>query len=217
MKEQWKHLIVALDVDSCRKAKRIVRELSPYVKKFKIGTILFTLCGPQIIEWVHSQGAEVFLDLKLFDIPNTMSKTAEIISLLEVWAFTVHLKAGEKALRAVKEAVKGKRTMVVGVTELTSTNASAKKILALASLAKQCGIKAIVCSAQEAGKIKQKFSLTTICPGIRKYSALKDDQKRVSSPQQALKSGADYLVVGRPIVAKRDYLGAAKDLWRDAV
>jgi len=218
LSKPWNKLIVALDVVSEKKLKRIVTKLSPKAKKFKIGLIAYTRFGPKVIREVKKRDGEVFLDFKLYDIPNTMVETAKAFIDLGVWAFTVHLKSGEKALRILKKEIKKeakrkrkKAPLIIGVTELTSKKAAPAKVLALAKVAKKARLDGVVCSVWEAKKIKQRFGLKTITPGIRPKK-LKDDQKRVATVKQALKNKVDYFVVGRPIVNKSNYLQAAEQI-----
>ncbi len=218
MPKPWDKLIVALDVTSEDKLKKIVSALSPKVKKFKIGLIAYTRCGPKAIKAVKRRGAEVFLDFKLYDIPHTMAETAKAFVDLGVWAFTVHLKAGAEALRYLRKEVKAaslrkkrKAPLLIGVTELTSQKVPPAKVLKLAKVAKQAKLDGVVCSVWEAKKIKERFGLKTITPGIR-AETFADDQKRVATVKEALKNKADYFVVGRPIVNKSDYLKAAQEI-----
>lgn len=220
MSKPWNKLIVALDVTSQSKLKKIVVKLSPKVKKFKIGLIAYTRFGPKIIKEVTKRGGGVFLDFKLYDIPNTMVETAKAFVGLGVWAFTVHLKAGEEALKYLKKEIKKeakhkkkKAPLIIGVTELTSKKVSLTKVLKLAKVAKRAGVDGVVCSVWEAKQIKQRFGLKTITPGIRAKKGA-DDQKRVATVGEALKNKADYFVVGRPIVTKNNYLAAAKDILK---
>lgn len=218
MSRPWNKLIVALDLTSQSQIREAIRVLSPKVKLFKIGLIAYTRFGPKIIKTVTKDGAKVFLDFKLYDIPNTMVETAKAFVDLGVWAFTVHLKAGEEAIsllkREIKKAARRKKKrapLVIGVTELTSKKSSIDKVLKLAKLAKRAGVDGVVCSVWEAKKIKQKFGLVTITPGIRPKKT-SDDQKRVATVTDALKNKVDYFVVGRPIVAKENYLAAAGEV-----
>jgi len=218
LSKPWNKLIVALDVTSEKKFKKIVAQLSPKVKCFKIGLIAYTRFGPKIIREVKRRGGKVFLDFKLYDIPNTMVETAKAFVDLGVWAFTVHLKAGEAALKYLKREVrkqakhkKKKAPLIIGVTELTSKKASLSQVLKLAKVAKRSGVDGVVCSVWEAKKIKQKFGLKTITPGIR-VRKTGDDQRRVATVKEALQNKVDYFVVGRPIVAKKNYLQAAREL-----
>ena len=218
MSKPWDKLIVALDVTSEDKLKKIVAALFPKVKKFKIGLIAYTRFGPKIIKAVKQRGAEVFLDFKLYDIPHTMAETAKAFVDLGVWAFTVHLKAGAETLtylrREVKSYARHKKTkapLIIGVTELTSQKVSLAKVLKLAQIAKKAKLDGVVCSVWEAKKIKEKFGLKTITPGIRAKTAA-DDQKRVATVKEAFKNKADYFVIGRPIINKSNYLKAAEEI-----
>ena len=127
MQRPWDRLIVALDVTSERRVKEIVKTLSPKVKKFKVGLIAYTRFGPKVIKWVKDWGADVFLDFKLFDIPNTMAEITKAFVELGVWAFTVHIKVGEDSLNFLKREIAKqavsldrKAPLMIGVTELTS-------------------------------------------------------------------------------------------------
>ena len=220
MSKAWNKLIVALDLTSQKKIKGVIKELSPRVKKFKVGLIAYTKFGPQIIKWAKKRGAKVFLDFKLYDIPNTMVETAKNFIDLDVWAFTVHIKAGEEALRALKKELtkeasrrKKKRPLIIGVTELTSKKASLAQVLKLAKVAKRSNLDGVVCSVWEAKTIKTKLGLRTITPGIRKVKT-GDDQRRVATFKDVLKNKVDYCVVGRPIVKEKNPLKAAQDILK---
>jgi len=218
LSKAWNKLIVALDLTSEEKIKEVIHSLSPKVKKFKVGLIAYTRFGPQIIKWVKKARADVFLDFKLFDIPNTMVETAKSFVDLGVWAFTVHLKAGEESLRVLKKEIlkyaksrKRRRPLIIGVTELTSSKASLRGVLRLARIAAKSNIDGVVCSVWEAEKIKKQFGLRTITPGIRKKSG-GDDQKRVATVKDALNKEVDYFVVGRPIVKAKEAFKAAQQI-----
>ncbi|MCP4653073.1 MAG: orotidine-5'-phosphate decarboxylase [Candidatus Omnitrophica bacterium] len=212
----WGKLIVALDLKSQDEIKKVIEVLAPQVKKFKIGLVAYTKFGPEIIKWVKEQGGEIFLDFKLYDIPNTMAETAKNFVDLDVWAFTVHLKSGREALEILKKKISDyakekskKAPLLIGVTELTSTNASIEKVLELARIGKQSDVDGVVCSVWEAKQIKEALGLLTITPGIRPKQT-SDDQKRAATVKSALENKADYFVVGRPIVLENDYLKAAQ-------
>ncbi|UCG34628.1 MAG: orotidine-5'-phosphate decarboxylase [Candidatus Omnitrophota bacterium] len=218
MPKPWNKLIVALDLTSQKKIKEVIKTLSPKVKKFKVGLIAYTRFGPKIINWAKEAGADVFLDFKLYDIPNTMIETAKTFIESGVWAFTVHLKAGQEALESLKGALtkearlrKKRRPLIIGVTELTSQKASLNKVLQLAEVARKSKIDGVVCSVWEAKQIKEKFGLCTITPGIRAKKE-GDDQKRIATVKDALKNRVDYFVVGRPIIKEKDYLKAANQI-----
>ncbi len=135
---QWERLIVALDLHSEREITRAVKTLAPKRVKFKIGSIAFTKFGPELVRKFTRKDIDIFVDLKLHDIPNTMKETARIIAEMKCWAFTVHTKAGIKALMAVRDEVrqvafskKTRKPIILGVTELTSSKASEKDVLKL--------------------------------------------------------------------------------------
>lgn len=220
MSSNWEKLIVALDITDEKKINDVVDTLSSKGVKFKIGIIPFTKFGPQFVQKLIERGADVFLDLKLHDIPNTMANTAKIITKMKCWSFTVHLKAGEKALQQVKDAVgkasqdsKSRKPMILGVSVLTSEKATEQEVLNLISLADETELDGIIASAYEAKAIKEKFpKLTVITPGIRGLQDAKGDQVRVMTAKQAFENGADYIVVGRPIIDKDDYFKAAEEI-----
>lgn len=216
MPDLWDRMIVALDLVSEKKIKQVIDSLSPKVNKFKVGLIAYTKFGPKVIKWVKREGGQVFLDFKLFDIPNTMIETAKIFVDLEVWGFTVHIKAGEDSLKVLKaeirkEAASQKRKvpLIIGVTELTSKTASLTKVVNLARVASKADLDGVVCSVWEADKIKKELGLVTITPGIRRDRG-QDDQKRIATVKDVLNNRVDYFVVGRPIIREKDCLKAAK-------
>ena len=219
MKLAWDRLIVALDLDEIEEMKEIVRVLAPKGVKFKVGLRSFTKYGPDFVKWCMENGGDVFLDLKLHDIPNTMKQAAAVIAEMGCWAFTVHLKAGKEALIAVKEEVeavalaKGLKTpIILGVSELTSSNATTEDVMKLIAIADDVGID-VVCSAKESSTIREKYSeIKIVTPGIRGPQDAAGDQKRVMTAQQAFKEGSTYIVVGRPIISKDDYLKAAETI-----
>lgn len=219
MELAWERLIVALDLDDREKMESIVKALSPEGVKFKIGLRSFIKYGPEFVNWCRDNGGDVFLDLKLHDIPNTMKQAAAEIARLGCWAFTIHLKAGAEALAAVKEEVssvckKENITMpiILGVSELTSSNASLEDVMKLIKLADLAGID-VVCSAKESAEISKKYpNIKIVTPGIRGPNDAADDQKRVMTAQQAFSQGSTYIVVGRPIIGKTDYLTAAEEI-----
>lgn len=212
-----KKIIVALDLPDEKKVKKIVTCLSPDISAFKVGLITYMACGPSILSWLKKKKARVFLDLKFYDIPNTMIEAAKLAVDHGVWAFTVHTRAGKEPLQKLKDAVyeyarkkKVSPPLIVGVTELTSNKVSLKKVIDLARIAHESNLEAVVCSVWEAKAIKEEFDLMTITPGIR--AAKTDDQERVATFADVLDQKADYCVVGRPIVKARDPLQAACDL-----
>lgn len=210
-------LIVALDVNSFQKAKRFVDLLYPKVKIFKVGLQLFTISGHKIIDYINKKGGEVFLDLKFFDIPNTVANAVKALSALKVKMLTLHIAGGKEMMIAAMNAVrqlKTKRPLLIGVTILTSQKASKEKILTLAKQAKEAGLDGVVCSVKETKflKIKLGKSFLVVNPGIRPKQAKADDQKRVATYQDAKASGSDFVVVGRPILEAKNPVKALEEL-----
>lgn len=214
-------IILALDVDSLLTAKVFVNKLYPKITIFKVGCQLFTGCGPKIIEFIRKKGAEVFLDLKFFDIPNSVAHAVRLAVGLKVKMLTLHILGDEEMLRAAVKAAKEesrrlrlRRPLLIGVTVLTSKEANSSDVLTLAKMGLECGLDGVVCSAQEAAylrqQIKRKFVIVT--PGIRPKSAVHNDQKRTTTVEEAIKAGSNYLVIGRPILEAKNPLEAAKEL-----
>ncbi|MBL7197295.1 MAG: orotidine-5'-phosphate decarboxylase [Candidatus Omnitrophica bacterium] len=210
-------LIVALDVDDYKKAKQLVKLLYPVVKIFKVGSQLFTACGPEIVKMIQKKGAKVFLDLKFHDIPNTVKRAVEAAARLKVNMLTVHLAGGREMLEAAVSI--SKRPKIVGVTVLTSKSKVnlRDRVLDLAKLAKDVGLDGVVCSAHEATAVRQKFgrNFLIVTPGIRPKGSSFGDQKRVVTPKQAIKNGADFIVVGRPIIKARNPKKAALEILKE--
>jgi orotidine-5'-phosphate decarboxylase len=221
-------LIVALDVDSRPKALKLVRQLYPTVKIFKVGLQLYTACGPEIIKDIKIIGAEVFLDLKFNDIPNTMVSAVKEAIKLKVDLLTVHTLSGPTALKEVAQTAKGSKTKILGVTILTSLCPSCLKglginrtieqeVVALAKMAKRNGLSGIVCSPKEAKMVRQALgkNFLIVTPGIRPAGSARGDQHRIATPQQAIQNGANYLVIGRPITACPHPLQAAEAISQE--
>lgn len=234
MKDHGK-LIVALDFESKYKALQAVDHLKSDVKLFKVGLELFSACGPDIIAGVKEKGCEVFLDLKFHDIPNTVEKAARAVAGLGAFMFNVHALGGIEMMKRAKGAAGGK-SKVIAVTILTSTDENALKkcginvniedeVINLAVMAKEAGLDGVVASAKEVARIRKVLGkeFLIVVPGIRPAaaatgqpaSAAFDDQKRVATPLEAIKAGADYIVVGRPITAAPDPVKAAKDIIKE--
>jgi orotidine-5'-phosphate decarboxylase len=219
--KDWDKLIVALDCNEKSQIYRVVKALAPKKVKFKIGSIAFTKFGPQLLKSFISRKIDIFLDLKLYDIPNTMKQTAAVMTEMGCWAFTVHIRAGQEALESVRDEVarisaakKMRKPLVLGVTELTSSEATKTRVVELADQARIAGIDGVIASAQEASAIKARFDnhLLVVTPGIRNPQDDKDDQERITTAQTAFAQGADYIVVGRPIISKQNYLKAAREI-----
>ena len=214
-------IILALDVDTPEKAKRFVNKLYPKIKIFKVGSQLFSAAGPAIVKFINQKGGSVFLDLKFFDIPNTVANAVRQAARLKVKMLTLHISGGEEMLRLAVEAVKEeaaslgvKRPLLIGVTVLTSQKAQPGTVLKMAKAGLACGLDGIVCSAREAAylrqRIKRKFHIIT--PGIRPKDAAADDQKRTATASAAIAAGANFIVVGRPILGAKDPLKAVEEL-----
>ncbi len=214
-----KPIIVALDAPGADEALALAARLDPALCRVKVGKELFVAAGPAVVGRLHERGFEVFLDLKFHDIPNTVAGACRAAARLGVWMLNVHASGGSAMLRAAREAVEaaGRRPLVTGVTILTSladaqlaeigfSGTALDNAVRLARLAHACGLDGVVCSAQEARAIRRAtapgFALVT--PGIRLASDPRGDQARVVTPTDALRLGADYLVIGRPVTASAD-------------
>jgi len=218
-------LILALDVDNRQQAVRWVKLLYPRVKIFKVGLQLYTACGPKIIQDIRKIGAEVFLDLKFNDIPNTMAKSAKEVVKHKAAMFTVHTLSGPTALKEVTKVCRGSKTKVLGVTILTSIcphflkdltiqRTLSGEVLYLARMAQRCGLDGVVCSAQEAGLLRKALgrNFVLVTPGIRPADAARGDQQRVATPQDAAKAGSNFIVVGRPILEADNPLQVVEEI-----
>lgn len=204
-------IIVALDVASRERAMPLVDALREQISFFKIGLQLYTAEGPEIVNSVTATGAQVFLDLKLHDIPNTVAKAVESANTLGVQMLTIHLSGGSEMIRAAANAKKGSM-WTLGVTVLTSSNEETlheigvsekvpNQVSRLARLGIASGIDGIVASPNEIKALRAEFGdkIKIVVPGIRPSWAEPGDQKRTMTPREAIKAGADYLVIGRPI------------------
>ncbi len=218
-------LIVALDVENLAAAKKMVSKLGSAISFYKVGLRLFIKEGPPIIRWLKQKKCKIFLDLKLHDIPNTVAQSIESIQSLGVDFVTIHASGGVEMMQAAVESarksarrLKKKPVKILAVTVLTSMNSLqpfgisssiSDQVLRLAALAKQSKVDGIVCSPLEVKLIRKKIgiSLKIVTPGIRLADESlihSEDQKRVATPESALRNGADYLVVGRPILSSSD-------------
>ncbi len=219
-------IIVALDVADRDSALNMAKQLDPALCRVKVGKELFVGGSPQMVSELRDLGFEVFLDLKFHDIPNTVAAACKAAVILGVWMLNVHASGGRDMLLAAREAVAVGTTKLIAVTVLTSFTESALRevgvpvsvddqVMRLAQLARGCGLDGVVSSAREAAMlraaIEKPFVLVT--PGIRLPTAAKDDQARVVSPQDALRAGADYLVIGRPITAAGDPRAALLEIY----
>jgi orotidine-5'-phosphate decarboxylase len=202
-------LIVALDVNTKEKAISLVKDLKDYAPVFKIGPILFTRYGPDIVREIKNYGADIFLDLKLYDIPNTVAMTVEAMAEIGIAMFTVHIAGGVEMLKSasnVLKNMKGKISQVpkmLGVTVLTSVAGDhTEEVLSRVKIAEQCGLDGVISSPLEVKRIRQSVNknFLVVTPGIRPSGSDVGDQKRIATPKNAILDGANYLVVGRPII-----------------
>ncbi len=216
MEETIKKLALALDVHTVEEAEKIISQLEHKIV-IKIGYSLFIKGGKDLIKFIKSKEFEIFLDLKLHDIPNTVYNGVKSVSELQVDYLTVHALGGEEMLQKAVEAKKDSKLKLLGVTILTSHDEKYldylgtkytvdQLVLKLANTAVNNGVDGIVCSAFEVEMLKNNIEkdFIAVVPGIRLEKDLKDDQKRVASPKNAVEKGADILVIGRPILNAED-------------
>jgi len=228
-------LILALDVDTLADAERLVTTLVGEVGAFKIGKQLFVHAGPEVVRMVHRHGADVFLDLKFHDIPNTVAKAGVEAARLGVKLFNVHAAGGLEMMERTRADVAAvcrrerlRRPRILAVTVLTSfaradlrqTGVDAEvpaQVARLARLARKAGMDGVVTSPREIAVVRRACGprFLVVTPGVRPASAAADDQKRVETPAEAMRVGADYLVVGRPIAGAPNPVAAARDVVAD--
>ncbi len=225
-----KRLIVALDVPDAHRAQEMVNRLEDTCKWFKVGLELYVAAGPAVLEPLIARGYSVFLDLKLHDIPNTVAGAARSAAALGVRMLTVHALGGPAMLTAAREALAplADPPELLAVTVLTSMDAvqmgavglertAAEQVPLLARMGLEAGVRGFVCSPQEVQALR---SLTgpdgvLVIPGIRPAGADVGDQKRIAAPAEALRMGASYLVVGRPITQSAEPAEAAEAILRE--
>jgi len=222
-------IIVALDVPTGDVALALVRALSSHAGLFKVGLQLYTAAGPDIVRALRDLGGRIFLDLKLHDIPNTVGRAVECAGSLGVEMQTIHLTGGRAMIEAAVRAAPPEM-LLLGVTVLTSADQAAlhetgvespmeKQVLRLAQLGVDSGIRGVVASPLEIAPLRHVHGskLQIVTPGIRPRDAATNDQKRTLTPAQALRAGADFLVVGRPITAAPDPRAALEQIVADAI
>jgi len=228
-------IIFALDVGSEAEAQRFVEELRDVVWGFKIGKELFTWLGPRVVEIVQEGGSKVFFDLKYHDIPATVAKAAAMATRLRVSIFNLHALGGLEMMRAAVEASHEMAhkeglpvPMILGVTVLTSlqerdlqsvgiTLSVEEEVVQLATLAQRAGLTGVVASPLEIEPLRRTCGedMIIVTPGVRPRKDPRHDQVRVMTPAEAIRAGADYLVIGRPIRDAADPFKAAQDILQE--
>lgn len=221
-------VLVALDFANPMRALALAERLDPHDCGLKVGKELFVVAGPEPVRWMVARGFNVFLDLKFHDIPNTVAQACAAATRLGVWMLNVHAAGGRAMLKAARDAVAASaaetgraQPLLVAVTVLTSLDHAAlretgididvgRHALRLAALARDCGLDGVVCSAVEAASMRSAFGpgFALVTPGIRPAGSAPDDQARIVTPEQAVASGANYLVIGRPITSAADPVDA---------
>lgn len=222
-------LIVSLDTDIREKTEELIEILGSSIDYYKVGPVPLLAFGTQFIEFLSKKGKRIFLDLKFFDIPNTVEKAVYNACKLKPDLLTVHTLGGTEMLKAAISGrnKSGNNTKIIGVTILTSFSQEEieglgmkgsidSHILRLAEMAFETGLDGIVCSARELDLLIKKFphGFLKVCPGIRPGSSF-DDQKRIATVSQAVKDGADYLVVGRPIIESNNPLEVVNQIKKE--
>jgi len=203
-----KSIIVAVDESNIDSFKRVIDSLDNNLCMVKIGSVSFNALGQEAVLYAANKDFDIFLDLKLHDIPNTVKKSIEGLVSLPIKMLTIHTSGGKQMIQAAMDAVEGSNIKVFGVTALTSlsdtdTNKIYKRdaidqVEAMLDLAEESGIDGVVCSPHELHLVAERESLLSITPGIRLRDS-DDDQSRVMTPKEAIDLGANYIVVGRPI------------------
>mgnify|MGYP001252030830 FL=1 len=221
-------IIIPLDLDHSS-AINIAKKLNPDLCRLKVGSQLFTSSGPKIISELNDLKFDIFLDLKFYDIPNTVYESVKSASDLGVWMVNVHASGGAKMLESAKKAIESvnSSTILIAVTILTSFSKENmanlgisdldKHILNLGKLAYDCGLDGVVCASTDTQSIKKNFgkNFLAVTPGIRPAWSSLDDQSRVSTPVEALRNGSDYLVIGRPITGSKDPIKALERIYKE--
>jgi orotidine-5'-phosphate decarboxylase len=229
-------IIVALDVETAAEAREIIGEIGSEVGAFKIGLQLFTAAGASFVREIVGQNIRLFLDVKFHDIPNTVAKSSIEVARLGVWMFNLHALGGGEMMRRTVENVREvcakenlREPKIIGVTVLTSSNRETlrevgiekeidSQVVNLARLTAKCGLDGVVASPLETSAIRQNIEdkdFLIVTPGIRPSFATNDDQKRVMTPMEAIRQGADYLVIGRPITRAGDRLSAVRKILEE--
>lgn len=223
-------IIIALDYKDEISTMALVDQLQPSLCRLKVGKELFVRCGPSLVKKLINKGFDVFLDLKFHDIPNTVAAACQASADMGVWMVNVHASGGRKMMLAAHEAIEqcAHKPLLIGVTVLTSLSRQdiaetgldiepAEQVLRLARLAKDSGLDGVVCSPQEVSQLKQQIGkqFCFVTPGVRPAGSAIGDQQRIMTPSEALSSGSDYLVIGRPITANTDPLQALNEIIKE--
>ena len=216
-----KPIIVAVDESNIDLFKRVIDSLDSNLCMVKIGSVSFNALGHEVVLYAANKGFDIFLDLKLHDIPNTVKKSIEGLVSLPIKMLTIHTSGGKQMMEAAMQAVEGSNIKVFGVTALTSlsdtdTNKIYKRdavdqVEAMLDLAEESGIDGVVCSPHELHLLAARESLLSITPGIRLRNS-DDDQSRVMTPKEAIHLGANHIVVGRPITEAQDIKNALQEI-----
>lgn len=227
LQESRERLIIALDVSNQAAAQRLVQQIGESALFYKVGLQLFTAEGPPVVRDLIASGRKVFLDLKLHDIPNTVSKAVQAAVQLGVSMLTIHGSGGAAMLKGAVEAA-NHRLSLLAVTVLTSLNDgdlqeigfssdTLDQTLRIASLARSCGCDGVVTSAREVAALRRMLGegFGIVVPGVRPAGVERNDQERTATPAQAISAGASHLVVGRPITAAADPAKAAKAILEE--
>ena len=221
-------IIIPLDLDYAN-AIKLAQELDPKICRLKIGSQLFTSSGPKIVKEFSNLGFDIFLDLKFHDIPNTVYEAVKSSADLGVWMVNVHASGGREMLDAAKKALDGYKNppLLIGVTLLTSLSEESlidigltslpEQVLRLAGLVKEMGLNGVVCAPSDITSIKNKFGkeFLTVTPGIRPSKSNLNDQRRVATPSEAIKSGSDFIVIGRPITESKNPCSALERIYKE--
>jgi orotidine-5'-phosphate decarboxylase len=218
-------IIVALDVPDINAVKQLLKILPGNIKWFKIGLELFVKEGMIPVQLLLNNRKKVFLDLKLHDIPRTVAAAGKLVESSGVSMLTVHSAGGSNMIKKTRDSLKNHNVKVIAVTTLTSLEQKDLKqlgiernikqqVLALTAMSLEAGADGIVCSAQEAEQIRKQFGTSPILitPGIRPYGSAANDQKRITTPAEAVNAGSDFLVIGRPIIASSNPRNAAQKI-----
>ena len=219
-------IIVAIDETTFERASEVIEALDSKKCMVKIGSVAFNAMGHKIISFASDKGFEIFLDLKLHDIPNTVKKSIQGLISLPINMLTIHISGGKDMMMAAMDAVSGTQIKVFGVTALTSLNnddtkyifkrTTTEQVNAMLDLAEDAGIDGVVCSPHELELVSNRDNLLSITPGIRLHES-NDDQKRVMTPKEAIHLGANYLVIGRPITASKDIKKSLNEIYQSMI